>query len=64
MMVALLQNLLGFSEKISVTFARAPEPEYKVGDCRAEYTMPTAEELAAEDPALVDLYNSSKPVSR
>jgi hypothetical protein len=66
-MVALLQSWFGFSAKVEkpldVTFTKS-DSDYRVGEYRAEYSLPSEAEIAADDADLADLYNRSKPVSR
>lgn len=66
-MVALLQSIFGFShrvEKREVSRPAVSESGYKVGEFCADYSVPTHEEIAAEDPEVTELYNRSKLVSR
>jgi hypothetical protein len=51
--------------RVTLTMASGPaQPEYRAGECLAEYNLPTPVELATPDPAVVDFFNRSKSVSR
>jgi hypothetical protein len=41
-----------------------PEDEHRVGDYRANYRLPTPEELHAPDPELDELFKNSTPIRR
>jgi hypothetical protein len=48
---------------VFVSPPKPPGPPDYVGDYIADYSLPTQDEINADDPALVDLYSKSKVIS-
>jgi hypothetical protein len=55
-----LKKLLGLSDKHQ---SSAGDDEFRVGEYRVDYTMPSREELKATDHELEKLFENSKTIS-